>query len=74
MNEQVLKFVCKECAKSNIPLFLEMGDRYEVERILRNHVLAHSHWTVQSPESLFRLESVLSNKNTLPTWDKLGTL
>ena len=74
MNEQVLQFVCKECTKSNIPLFLEMGDGYEVERILHNRVLAHSHWTVQSPESLFRLESVLSNKNTLPTWNKLGTL
>ena len=72
MNDPVLKFVCKECEKNGIPLFLEMGDGHDVERVLSNHVLSHANWTVQTPQSLFRIESALTNKDRFPSWERLG--
>ena len=72
MSDPVLKFVCKECEKNGIPLFLEMGDGHDVERVLSNHVLSHANWTVQTPQSLFRIESALTNKDRLPAWERLG--
>ena len=72
MKDPVLKFVCKECEKNGIPLFLEMGDGYDVECVLSNQVLSHANWTVQTPQSLFRIESALTNKDNLPSWERLG--
>ena len=72
MNDSVLKFVCKESEKNGIPLLLEMGDGHEVERVLSNHVLSHANWTVQTPQSLFQIESILTNKNSTPAWERLG--
>ncbi|KNB42692.1 pseudouridine-metabolizing bifunctional protein [Blastocystis sp. subtype 4] len=71
MNESILKYVCKVCDNRGIPLFFEMADHNETDRILNTHILSHAQWVVQSPETLFQLDYALTNRDSMAAWNKL---
>ena len=72
LNESILKYVCKVCDNRGIPLFFEMADHNETDRILNTHILSHAQWVVQSPETPFQLDYALTNRDSMAAWNKLS--
>lgn len=72
MNESVLNYICKLCDNRGIPLFFEMADHEEIDRVLNTHILSHAQWVVQSPESLFHLDCALTDRDSISAWNKLS--
>ncbi|KAK8810023.1 hypothetical protein WA538_003575 [Blastocystis sp. DL] len=73
VNDSVLCTICKTCGNRGIPLFFDMAECDDISKVLRNNVLKCAQWSVQSPESLCRVESVLSNHDSLSAWQRLST-
>ena len=72
MNDSILSFICKLCDNRGIPLFFEMADHDEIDRVLNSQILSHAQWVVQSPEVLFQLDSALTNRDSMAAWNKLS--